>query len=432
MADTGRISLWDQVESELEARFAKALEDWAGEAGGAVLYRRAAVLNGHRTADLRISQPGGQLVHWQASLQNTIEGTRPDVSFQRVDAAPLEVDVYLDGYAYHAAPDKLRLASDADQRAQLRADGHVVFQLNWDDVDAAAGEAAGEHQPWHPYRGNAEAAARGTYARLGEDPAELPGLIWTSPVRTLFVFLSDPDRDAWSRRAQAAVAGLLRQPGAEIARGGEADVPGQVRRAVRGEPLAAVGGGPVTVVRAADASGCPVTVIVDARRLEPVTAPLGTWSALAVIDDREATARADAEAHERRWAAWLYWGNLVQFLDDGGGDGVQLARTGLDGFDPSALAAAGGAGLAASLLRTGPEISEAELSMLGALRPAPSPGVVADQQWSGVYDLVVPEVAGLLHTLADRGAPAPHAGWDARLPGDWPPDELGQQIAGGN
>ena len=27
--DTGHISLWDQVESELEARFAKALEDWA-------------------------------------------------------------------------------------------------------------------------------------------------------------------------------------------------------------------------------------------------------------------------------------------------------------------------------------------------------------------------------------------------------------------
>ena len=78
---------------------------------------------------------------------------------------------------------------------------------------------------------------------------------------------------------------------------------------------------------------------------DPETAPLGTWSALVVIDDRRATIVADEQAHERRWAAWLYWGNLIQFLDEGGGDGVQLAWTGLDGFDPSALAAAGGAGL---------------------------------------------------------------------------------------
>ena len=102
--DTGHISLWDQVESELEARFAKALEDWAAGSAGSVLYRRGAVLNGYRTADLHISRPDGRLVHWQVTLQNTIDGTRPDVLFRRVDAAPLTVAVYLDGYAYHAAP----------------------------------------------------------------------------------------------------------------------------------------------------------------------------------------------------------------------------------------------------------------------------------------------------------------------------------------
>jgi len=37
---TGHISLWDQVESEIEARFATALEDWAVESAPAVLYRR--------------------------------------------------------------------------------------------------------------------------------------------------------------------------------------------------------------------------------------------------------------------------------------------------------------------------------------------------------------------------------------------------------
>ena len=115
----------------------KALDDWAAGSAESVLYRRGALLNGYRTADLHISRPDGRLVHWQVTLQNTIEGTRPDVLFKRVDAAPLTVAVYLDGYAYHAAADKNRLASDADQRARLRAEGAVVFQLNWDDVNTA-------------------------------------------------------------------------------------------------------------------------------------------------------------------------------------------------------------------------------------------------------------------------------------------------------
>ena len=172
-------------------------------------------------------------------------------------------------------------------------------------------------------------------------------------------------------------------------------MPERIRTALTGQPLPSGGDGPVTLVRTADANGCPVTVIIDARRRDPETAPLGTWSALVVIDDRRATIVADEQAHERRWAAWLYWGNLIQFLDEGGGDGVQLTWTGLDGFDPAALAAAGGAGLVASLMLAGQEISEAELSMLGAVRSASSSGIAVDPQWAGVYDLLAPEVETL-------------------------------------
>jgi serine/threonine protein kinase len=50
--------------------------------------------------------------------------------------------------------------------------------------------------------------------------------------------------------------------------------------------------------------------------------PLGWWSALAVIDDRLATIQADEQAHQRRWGAWLYWGNLLQFLGAAGGPGA--------------------------------------------------------------------------------------------------------------
>jgi hypothetical protein len=471
---TDRISLWDQVESELEARFVKALEDWAAESAPSVLFRRGAVLNGKRIAELHISREDGQLVHWQVTLQNTIDGTQPDVEFKRVDAAPMTVAVYLDGYAYHAAADRNRLAGDANQRARLRAEGTVVFQLNWDDVNAAAEDAGGGHQPWHPYQGNAQAAARATYVRLGDDPAELPELIWTTGLRTLFAFLRDPDRAAWSHRAEAAVAGLLRVQGAERVSGDQDSVPERTRLALSGQPLPPGGDGPIALVRAVDASGCPVAVLIDTRRADAQAAPLGVWSALTVIDDRRATILAGKEAHERRWAAWLYWGNLIQFLPDSGGDGAQLAWTALDVFDPSVLAAAGGAGLAMSVMQADQEISEAELSLLGAVHSVPSPGVTVDTQWAEVYDVLTPEVEVLTHALADLGVPAPGpdqvghelgtqawqaelawpglrlaviapgpeaddciaayaaADWDARLPGDWSPDELGLRILGGD
>jgi replicative superfamily II helicase len=478
---TDHISLWDQVESELEARFGHALKDWANESAPSVLYRPGPKIDGYGTADLSVTRSDGQVVHWQVTLQNTIEGTRPDVLFKRLDDAPLTVAVYLDGYRYHAAPDINRLADDADKRARLRAQGNVVFQLNWDDVNAAAGDLAGagnagQGRLWHPYLGNAEQAARGAYAMLGGDPADLPRHIWTTPVRTLFAFLTDPNRTVWGQRAQAAVAGLLRQPGAELAKMDRGGIAGVVAASLQGVRLPRPGDGPLTVVRALDACSCPVTVLVDTGRRDPETAPLGVWSALTVIDDRNATILADTQAHKRRWAAWLYWGNLIQFLDELGGDAAQLAFTSLADFDPAVLAAAGGTGLATSImLLPDEEISEAELAMLSAVRSASLPGVPVDVVWpSEVIDVLVPEVVELGRELAARGVPAPAAEqigyelgdqawqaelawgprlaaviapsaeaddciaayaaahWDARLPSDWPPDELAQLILGGN
>jgi hypothetical protein len=223
-----------------------------------------------------------------------------------------------------------------------------------------------------------------------------------------------------------------------------------------------------------DASGCPVTVLIDTRRVDAQAAPLGVWSALTVIDDRRTTILADKEAHERRWAAWLYWGNLIQFLPEGGGDGAQLAWSALDAFDPAVLAAAGGAGLLSSVLAEVQEISEAELSMMSAVHSVTSPGVTVDTQWAEVYDVLIPEVEVIAHAIADLGVPAPApdevgreldtqawqaelawpgprlaviapgpeagdciaayvaAGWDARLPGDWPQEELARRIRGGD
>lgn len=80
VGSTGDISLWDQVESELEAKFWEELRKW-GESESAVTLSRSGAANGRYTADLRIGAASGNVVHWQVTLQNTIKGTRPDVEF---------------------------------------------------------------------------------------------------------------------------------------------------------------------------------------------------------------------------------------------------------------------------------------------------------------------------------------------------------------
>jgi hypothetical protein len=472
VANTREISLWAQVESELEARFWKALQDWAASEP-AVTLTPAATSNGRYTADLWAGP-----AHWRVTLQNTIKGTRPDAEFTRLDEAPMKVAVYLDGYKYHAAPDSNRLADDADKRAELRAAGTVVFQLDWDDVNAMAGDEGKKDVPWPPYQGNAQAQARAAYVKLGGEPGELTATVWCNPVKTLFAFLTEPDAGHWLRRAAAAVAGLLAHPGGELTSLGPDDMTERIVASLLGQPLPTGGNSQVTLVRVTDGSGCPVTVILDQRVKDEETAPLGAWTALAVTDDRRPVIEADEEAHHRRWAAWLYWGNIVQFLSEGLGDGDQIARTNLERFDPRLLAyalkVAGAPGLETYYSidrRSQIEGSVRATSLPQTDKPAPPRTEVF---WP--TDLLAPELAPLAHRLHELGVPPPRpeqigyelgeqawqaelawegprvavlaegpdseigdcvaayaaAGWDARLARDWPPDELAGRILGGN
>jgi replicative superfamily II helicase len=487
---TREISLWGQVESELEARFLKVLEDWAGTSPTVSLVR-GGVVGGKKVADLRIELNGGGIAHWQVTLQNTVEGTIPDVIFKRVDDAPLEVDLYLDGYYYHARPGLDRLPDDADKRARLRAEGHVVFQFDWDDVNAMAGDRAARNQAWEPYQGNAQMAARAAYQRLGEDPATLHDMIWCTPVRTLFAFLSAPSPVRWRKVATAALAGLLAHPGGARTSLDSINFTERIRESLYGMPLPPAPAASRTLVRVPDASDCPLTVVIDQRGSDP-SAPLGFWTALAVIDDRPAVVAADEEAHRRRWAAWLYWGNLVQFLSSQRGDGAHLAYTALDDFDPATLAAAGGAGFLVSYAPLGPSsgagLSPLELSLVGTATGVGADVASSASGTAGQTDIVwansallSAEVAALAHQLAALGVPEPaddqfgyelgtegwqaeiawpdrqvaviaedpdtagpeseatdclaayaDAGWDARLARDWPAQELVARIAGGN
>ncbi|RCG32877.1 DUF1998 domain-containing protein [Sphaerisporangium album] len=473
VASTDAISLWDQVESELEARFLGGLQAWARRSDTPGTLGRAGTVNGRRTADLRIEQADGSIAHWQMILQNTIRETRPDVLFRRLDAVsvtsgPAEVAVYLDGYNYHASPAKNRLAGDAAKRTRLRAHGTLVFQLTWDDLDEWEGRG---HSPSPsteplraPYLGNARTAARQVYQQFSPDrePDELVRTMWTNPIDTLLAFLGEPDPGRWLRRAEAAAAGLLLVTQAQSVCGPDG-VPERLMAALRGEPMPPSTAGAIAVRWSADTSGCPVALIIDQRSGY-------AWTAFAVVDDRHETIVADEEAHRRRWAAWLYWGNLLQFLDIGAGEGGQLTVTGLDTFDPTLLAAAGGAGILSTLSLvpldedlvdapvpagkpldpahakpldedSGVSVTETTTTSVSSLdetvpvrdraepvsdrtlpvrRPVvegqtgpTASGNEVDPSWERIYDVLDPEEAGLAEfarALAELGVPAPGEG----------------------
>ena len=235
VASTREISLAGQVESELEARFWEVLTRWAA-ADPAVSLTPAATVNGRSTAALRTDRG-----HWQVTMHHRAKGTIPDVEFARTDQDAPTVVVYLDGYKYHAAPGKNRIAEDADQRAGLRADGTVVFQFDWEAVRDMTDDEIIEDMPWPPYQGNAQARAKTAYKGAGGDPAELPRTIWCNPVRTLFAYLTDPGETRWLRRAEAAVAGLFTAP----ARVNPESLTERIVASLQGQPLPAGGDGPI-------------------------------------------------------------------------------------------------------------------------------------------------------------------------------------------
>jgi hypothetical protein len=386
--------------------------------------------------ELRLRQADGSMAHWQVSVPT---GTRPDLVLRRLEAEPMEVAVFLDRYEQHAAPACNSLAADAAARAQLRATGTVVFQLTADEAAALVEGGGAPHVT--PYEADAQAAARRGYRALGGDPAALEDMIWRGSARTLLAFLTRPDRDHWREVATAALAGLLIRPGSWRTGLTAEDFAERLRACLMGDPLPASPGREQTLVRVLDTTGCPVTVLTDQRGAGPA-APLGSWTGLAVLDDRLVAIRASEPAHRRRWAGWLWWGNLLQFTG-----GRQLAYTTLGEFDPRTLTAFSWSSPQVEAAWDGQvEVIDREVAVLAeALAylgvPAPAPDQVGhelgDEAWQAEIAWPQARVAVLAGgpgsgvttaEVADCAAAYRAAGWDARPARDWPPDELAVRI----
>ncbi|WP_329101712.1 DEAD/DEAH box helicase [Micromonospora sp. NBC_01699] len=428
---TDEISLIHQVESELEMLFLNKLLARPELPGSGLRIERRTDHDGARIADLRFTTNGGQnMTHWQMKLQNTIRGTRPDVHFKRLDAPSPEVAVYLDGFKYHASAEHNRLADDAEKRARLRAHNYRVFAATWDDVTTWGNEE--KPGSWTPYAGNGQQKARDLYRQIAPvaDPDELRRVVWTNPIDLLMQFLADPDLGLWQKRAEATLAGLLPQAREKTA-AASGGIGERILSALRGEPLPPAQPGRIALFRARDDADCSLTLIVDGRGDTRV------WSALSVIDDSAAAVTGDG--HKKRWASWLAWGNIVQFVANGGGDAGQLASSALDSFDPASMAVTEGTGF--TLARRALPLDNETATWLGVVAqqvPVEQEAVDNESPWHEVLQYVNRDestLEALVQQLARQGAPAPvvgyelgDQGWQAELA--WPDRRVAIVLAG--
>lgn len=429
---TGLVGLDQQVESDLEARFLAALRNWVAVTDDVALDE-----DGNASGHLRFTV-GPDVVHWRLTAQQRLQGTRTDFTFTRVDGPAQSVKVYLEGFQFHASPEHNRIATDAARRTILRADGHLVFQITWADIDLFERRPTSARPIWPPYPGTAQEQAKVAYEQYGGQRAQLAGTVFANPIDTLIAYLRNPDGNRWARRARALVTGLLAVPGttqiAATTRRGELAAALRTELAAvstgRGDQAAPANDGQAKhlhAYRARDLTGLPVLVALDASDTEHLR-----WSALAILDDRGNVLHTDA--HKDRWRAWLYWTNITQFLSLAGGDGVQLAASRAADFDVAVLAVCGGAG----------ELDTLSGAQATADRPPTPPvGTPGDAPRDPVWDQEIlqilreePDSAGhllqLAEILASRGKRPPVFGYElgaSRWLADFAWDDSGIKVA---
>jgi hypothetical protein len=429
VTSTRQVGLDRQVESDLEARFLTTLRTWVSVTDDASLDE-----DGHASGHLRFTD-GPDVVHWRLTAQQQLHRTRTDFTFTRVDGPRQSVTVYLEGFQFHASRDHNRLASDARQRSQLRADGHTVFQITWADIDLFEQRPTAVRPSWPPYSGTAQEQAKDAYEQYGGQRAHLSGAVFTNPISSLIGYLREPDNQQWASRAGALVTGLLATPGTTplAATNSRRELAAALRTHL-GTFTDGVDtpSGPSTpdatmhLFCTQDLAGLPIIVLLDAS--DPARP---RWTAVAVLDDRDAV--LDTDAHKERWRAWLYWTNLTQFLSFAGGDGVQLAHSITADFDIDVLAVTGGLGELDTLTRKAGQPPPAPEATTGAPAVAGS-----DPGWTDILEFMgeEPDQGGdfgfLATRLAGLGKQAPVFGFELGA-GRWPADfawaEPGVQIA---
>jgi hypothetical protein len=382
-------------ESELERRLRLAIIDWATKTPGASI-RELPGGGAFRDLELRVPAQGVSFyeklnaaekakhprLHYRIREQQDLESspaTRPDFVITRLDGESPDVAVYSDGFRYHAHPEARDvIADDARKRTGARAYGIRVWSMDWHDV-VDFGSALGADPPRQPAKRAVLGANGLAFARkiqhMRGGTLDLD-LVNANPLSQLLEYLCDPDGDEWRRLARSAVAGLVKG-------GSESDQDGSK----------------IFTVQAG--AGLPMRAALDLGGTGGPQAEY--WTVSAVLDDREAA--VSEPNHRERWREWLWWGNILQFLD---GDGCQQLIT------AATIESAEAEALASSVASEGDGGGETGLDKLAA-----------DE-----IQLAAPECRELLREVVESGVPVPEVGFEfgddgAIVEAAWPDQKVG-------
>ncbi|HLS49765.1 MAG TPA: DUF1998 domain-containing protein [Actinomycetaceae bacterium] len=380
-------------ESHLEQRFRTLLVE-ALKARGADVTEEPHVDG----AVVHINMPGVRRRQWTLRPQPTLLGTQPDFVLLTEDPSVPRMYIYTDGYHFHATSATNRLADDAEKRAGLRREGHVVWAVTAGDLDAFEGVASGRSvtpPQWFTH----QVQQRLTQLRGKLIPAGSVGddALRANALTQIIDWIASPDRQGWQRLASGLPLAFWGEDGRSTFERDE--LPAAARALLDGE-----------AVPESTTDGLPAwwwhadgLVLVAASPSTP-RFDVGAW---VVIDDRDEA----LDAHDARatWRMWLSLSNVLglaerpPFIETMSRLESAAAEVGIDTqVVPS------------SVLATEPEASLTE-------------------EWQALMTEALEDERSALEVVARAGVPLPELGYETErgVPVDiaWPDQHVAVLVA---
>ncbi|MDZ5447076.1 DEAD/DEAH box helicase [Micromonospora sp. 4G57] len=345
--------------------------------------------------ELKLKPVDGPAVQWRMRDHVPQAGAvRSEPDYVLTSDGGVKLAIFLDGYAFHASTDNNEIAADAAKRTSLRDDGTWVWQLTWDDVRAWAGcveqnIAARAPRPDLLTDKALDTATNHYFITTlkGDSTAGPLDAALANPVEALLAFLENPDPEVWARRAVSLLAGLT-----SMGKAGAVDrlaIADRLPALIAGEatmPPAAAKTAEAVGLIAASPAGCRIVGIRDNRPRSTGRPDAMAWAVFTCLDDRP-TALTDQE-HRARWAQWLAWSNLLQFV---AGPGRY--------FEQSALSQT-------------LQIDAHRVPVLASAQAGAPVKPALTGPWADAIDLSSPQVESLLMALAHAQTPPPEIGYE--------------------
>jgi hypothetical protein len=412
-------------ESELERRFKVAVRAWAEHPGNDAATFRAIPGKAGRDAFELLFTDGDDTIRYRIDEQEglgTTPSTTPDFVIHRQDEPAPDVAIYLDGYQFHASATINNLADDAAKREGIRAAGKFVWNLTWADVDDFHTATTREDLRTPPTRPLLPISAQGVAESLHHQGGGTLDYktVNENPLTLLLRYLAQPDIAEWERLALSAVGGVAGQ--ATLQPAGPEDLDTLMHQAIGGKaPTVGQPGDPKAFIgQWSTANGLPITVFLSADNPETER-----WTVVSSIPSE--TADVESEPHRRRWADWMQWANVLQFVRGYGRNAVITATAQATDIDIDHLWLLDGTGTSAATPETSPQAEQS------AAATAPAAVDLSDAQQDELDLIDDDEIRELTEQVLRRGAPDFIAGYEINgvpIEAVWPTQRVGIGLDG--